>query len=498
MPLAGVLYLITLALAFRSLSGSLLPLFAVGQGLIWTFGVIAFRAQPLNIVSNILPCMLLINGVSNSIHVLTRYSEEAAARDLPPRCRPQHDSPDVGGLPGCVQHGGHRVLRLEDGQFARAAGIRHASRDGTVVSVRDGDPDARLAVAVFSARRPFRKSRVWQWLSSRPGPRRATPIVRWRWATVGGFFAIAAVSLWCARTVEVNSSTLETYDENHPAIQTLHSLEEHLSGLLPLEISLHADKPGLFYRPDIFRKVGELQQFARRAEGRALRAVLHRLLQRDQQPLRARTRSCRRSCRASMQKASAASNGAAIFSEKSPRKCGITNSCRPTTRTRGSCSRFATSARATRWCWSTRSKQKMAELFPEGSGITYRADRRRVRERARAHADDSRAVVFDSDGGVRDLRLDRRSVPLAADRPDHHSAQCHSAGCDVWIHGVAAVRFECRERDRVYDQSGNRRRQYDPLHPAVPRRIRPRSRTWIGRPGKRSSAKDSRCASRPS
>ena len=77
MPLAGVLYLITLALAFRSLSGSLLPLFAVGQGLCWTFGVMAFWGQPLNIVSNILPCMLLINGVSNSIHVLTRYSEEA-------------------------------------------------------------------------------------------------------------------------------------------------------------------------------------------------------------------------------------------------------------------------------------------------------------------------------------------------------------------------------------------------------------------------------------
>ncbi len=89
MPLAGVLYLITLALAFRSMSGSLLPLFAVGQGLIWTFGVIAFWAQPLNIVSNILPCMLLINGVSNSIHVLTRYSEEAALRHHPPRREPR-------------------------------------------------------------------------------------------------------------------------------------------------------------------------------------------------------------------------------------------------------------------------------------------------------------------------------------------------------------------------------------------------------------------------
>jgi hypothetical protein len=107
----------------------------------------------------------------------------------------------------------------------------------------------------------FQEVRVWQWLSSGLA-RVGRAIVEWRWATIAGFLLIGGVSLWSARTVDINSSTLETYDESNPAIQTLHALEQHLSGLLPLEIGLQADEPGLFYRPDIFRKVAVLQQFA--------------------------------------------------------------------------------------------------------------------------------------------------------------------------------------------------------------------------------------------
>ena len=127
---------------------------------------------------------------------------------------------------------------------------------------------------------------MWQWLSSGLA-RVGRAIVEWRWATIGGFLLIGGVSLWSARTVEINSSTLETYDESNPAIQTLHALEQHLSGLLPLEISLQADEPGLFYRPDIFRKVAVAAAIRQSAEARPFRAVVHRLLQRDQQPLRA-------------------------------------------------------------------------------------------------------------------------------------------------------------------------------------------------------------------
>jgi uncharacterized protein len=260
MPLAGILYLITLALAFRSLSGSLLPLFAVGQGLIWTFGVMAFWGQPLNIISNILPCMLLINGVSNSIHVLTRYSEEAV---------------QGGDRKEATRRTIRQMLVACLGAFATAAVGFYVLRTASSPVLQSFGMQAAMGLSflyltvifTLGSLLPFFKPPAFQdsraWLAFSHGLAKiGSHLIRWKWTTIGVFLLIAALSLWRARTVEINSSALETYDESNPAIQTLRLLENRLSGLLPLEISLTADKPDLFYQPDIYRKVGELQEFA--------------------------------------------------------------------------------------------------------------------------------------------------------------------------------------------------------------------------------------------
>jgi predicted RND superfamily exporter protein len=261
MPLAGILYLITLALVFRSISGSMLPLFAVGQGLIWTFGVMALWGQPLNIVSNILPCMLLINGVSNSIHVLTRYSEEAVhpgttRRDASRRTIRQMLVACLGAFATAAV--GFYVLRTASSPVLQEFGTQAAMGLSflylTVILTLG-------ALLPFFKAPAFQDSRIWL-VFSRGLAAIVSRLIRWRWTTVGVFVAVALLALWRARSVEINSSALETYDEDNPAIQNLRLLENHLSGLMPLEISLKSDKPDLFYRPDIYRKVVELQHFA--------------------------------------------------------------------------------------------------------------------------------------------------------------------------------------------------------------------------------------------
>jgi predicted RND superfamily exporter protein len=107
----------------------------------------------------------------------------------------------------------------------------------------------------------FQDSKVWM-AFSRGLASIVSRLIRWKWATVGVFVAIALLALWRARSVEINSSALETYDEDNPAIQNLRLLENRLSGLMPLEISLETKNPDLFYQPDIYRKVAELQHFA--------------------------------------------------------------------------------------------------------------------------------------------------------------------------------------------------------------------------------------------
>ncbi|MFM8224224.1 MAG: MMPL family transporter, partial [Planctomycetaceae bacterium] len=75
-PLAAITYLAVLWFMFRSVSGSLLPMVAVGIALAWTFAVFAATGESLNLVSNVLPVLLLIIGVSSSVQLVSCYSEE--------------------------------------------------------------------------------------------------------------------------------------------------------------------------------------------------------------------------------------------------------------------------------------------------------------------------------------------------------------------------------------------------------------------------------------
>ena len=44
----------------------------------WTFGLIGFGGQPLGVVHVMLPMMLLVVGVSDSVHILSEYQREFA------------------------------------------------------------------------------------------------------------------------------------------------------------------------------------------------------------------------------------------------------------------------------------------------------------------------------------------------------------------------------------------------------------------------------------
>ena len=75
-PLAAITYLVVLWFLFRCVSGSILPLIAVGIALSWTFASFALFGESLNLVSNVLPVLLLIIGVSSSVQIVTCYAEE--------------------------------------------------------------------------------------------------------------------------------------------------------------------------------------------------------------------------------------------------------------------------------------------------------------------------------------------------------------------------------------------------------------------------------------
>jgi predicted RND superfamily exporter protein len=72
-PLVTVILAIVLALSFRTLLGVLVPLLTVAAGVIITLGVITGLGYSLNMISVLVPPLLMILGLTYSVHVVSAY-----------------------------------------------------------------------------------------------------------------------------------------------------------------------------------------------------------------------------------------------------------------------------------------------------------------------------------------------------------------------------------------------------------------------------------------
>jgi len=61
------------AWAFRSWRGVLLPLAAIGVSLLWTLGAMGWTGTSINLVSNIIPPLLITLGFAAAMHVMAEY-----------------------------------------------------------------------------------------------------------------------------------------------------------------------------------------------------------------------------------------------------------------------------------------------------------------------------------------------------------------------------------------------------------------------------------------
>ena len=80
LPLTLLLVAFLLWLCFRSLVAVILPLLTVGIGLVWVFGVMGYVGSQFNILSLMLPTVLLAIGCSYVIHVFNQIGLEVAER----------------------------------------------------------------------------------------------------------------------------------------------------------------------------------------------------------------------------------------------------------------------------------------------------------------------------------------------------------------------------------------------------------------------------------
>ena len=79
LPLSVAVLLITLVVSLRRATAAVMPLITAGVSVIWTLGFMAWLEIPVNIMTSIVPALVIIIGSTEDIHLLAEYA--AGVRD---------------------------------------------------------------------------------------------------------------------------------------------------------------------------------------------------------------------------------------------------------------------------------------------------------------------------------------------------------------------------------------------------------------------------------
>jgi hydrophobe/amphiphile efflux-3 (HAE3) family protein len=240
LPLAFALLAAALLLLFRRPSWALLTCLALGTSLVATLAFMKLAGRPVTLLSSAIPVLVLVVGLSDTIHLLARYQEELAgalgreaalARALAATAR----SCLLSTVTTAV---GFFVLPL--------TGIPILSDFGIVVGT-----GVLLAYAVSLSLVPAA-------LALLPAPRNGSDLAAserlarlgaWVVDHRGGVLAAAAATvvglgLLGVPRVRVESRILDDLPPGHPLLQTRAAVEARLGGNFPMTFVVHPRAPG--------------------------------------------------------------------------------------------------------------------------------------------------------------------------------------------------------------------------------------------------------------
>ena len=277
-PLTGMLYFVILLVLFRRPQGALLPLGTVAVAASMTVALLVLTGSAINIINNVLPTLIFIIGISDSIHMITRQAEEvelgrtrheaivAMVRHTGMACLLTSATTAVGFISLIVAD--TDVLKAFGWQAAAGVGFAYVATllfipaalsyvrpvkrlDSDAGAISDLEPESLKDAPLLErgllalARRVLARPRL----------------------TIAAGSAITALFVALSFSVVIDTKILEVYGEDHPTYLTTELLEEHFGGILPVEISVAHEQLDHFKDPEAYAKLRALQRFAVARDG---------------------------------------------------------------------------------------------------------------------------------------------------------------------------------------------------------------------------------------
>jgi len=267
-PLVGLMFGLSITVLFRRVYLGLAPLVAVAVADLWALGILIGGGATLNVLSILVPTLVLVIGVADGIHLTARYREEIE-RGLAPE-------PAMGRtlramtlpcfLTTFTTGAGFASLLVAETTVIRNFGVHSAVAMvvcffgvmTVLPTLLAWIPPERVPAPPTSA---AWAGRALDWVDSLVA-RRPLVVLLGCLAVAGSFGAIGS-------GVRTNSHLLEMYRAGTPTYSAIKLSEKQLSGVIPIFFHIDGGAPDAWKEPGHLRRLDELEQ-AMAAEGHVL------------------------------------------------------------------------------------------------------------------------------------------------------------------------------------------------------------------------------------
>lgn len=241
---------------FRSVRLGLVPIAAVALGMVWTVGVMGWVGHDLNIVTTLIPPLILALGFAYATHVVARFGQSISASRIDSARRALAHTAFPVTFTALTTAAGFLSLTSNGLEVIRGFGIFAAvSTATTLLAALTLVP---LLLSRGQGRAEASRVETRSWLDARFealaefDARHATSIL-----VVAGI--LCGLALAAATRIEVNLPVIENFGRETPIRLAYEQVDRLFGGANQFYVMLRAEEKGAFERPDWLREVAALQ-----------------------------------------------------------------------------------------------------------------------------------------------------------------------------------------------------------------------------------------------
>lgn len=263
--LLGLVVLLT-ALTFRTLRGVALPVVTIALAVVWTLGAMGWTGSSLNLVSNLIPGLLITLGFAAAMHVVSEYYEtlrrHPASDAASHRARIAHVLDEMGvaiAVNGLTTVLGFASLCTSGVVAVRLFGAWAVVGIVATTLLAMTFLPAALALAGNPRRVPGGGGEGGAVDRFAEGLARFD--VRNRRPILGAAVLLLLVSVLFMTRIEVGTTYIGDFPETSPVRQGYEEITRRLGGTTAFTIVVDADEPGGMVQPESLRALRELQDW---------------------------------------------------------------------------------------------------------------------------------------------------------------------------------------------------------------------------------------------